>query len=134
MITTTTTNDMIVSCHIAYGKNGFPRSLTSSLYCWKTRRRSTIRSLATRVPPRRRTRQTRPAAAIRRRFRERTRSGCFLRPRRGGDTEAHDEVQVQPDERGYRPRNQQHVDRVEARQCVAVDVRPALQELGYERA
>ena len=46
-MTTMTTNDMIVSCHIAYGKNGFPRSLTSSLYCWKTRRRSTMRSLGT---------------------------------------------------------------------------------------
>ena len=42
MITITTTSDMIVSCSIAYGKNGFPRSLTSSLYCLKTRWRSTI--------------------------------------------------------------------------------------------
>ena len=33
MITMTTISDMTVSWNIAYGKNGFPRSLTSALYC-----------------------------------------------------------------------------------------------------
>ena len=47
MITITTTSDMIVSWSIAYGKNFFPRSLTSSLYWRKTLWRSSTRSLGT---------------------------------------------------------------------------------------
>src|SRR5690348_11802660 len=98
MITHTTTNDITVSCHIANGKNGFPRSLTSALYCWKTRRRSITRSLGTAVPPRARLHEAR-APAVRRLRRERPRAGGLLRPRRRRHAEPDHEVQVQPDQR-----------------------------------
>src|SRR4051812_13058825 len=133
MTTTTTTNDMTVSCHIAYGKNGFPRSLTSRLYCSKTRTRWTIRSSATDAASARcGTRQ----AGARRRGRRLDRPGAcrMLRPRRRGDAEAHDEVEVQTDQREDRARQEQHVYRVEAAQRVGVDVRAALEELREERS
>src|SRR5215510_9397520 len=116
-ITHTTTSDMIVSWSIAYGKNGFPRSLTSSLYCWKTRRRSTTRGLATIASARARPRHA-DAAAVTPVAVERPEAGCRLRPRRRRDAEAHDEVQVQADQRRDRAGKQQHVDRVEPRQRV----------------
>src|ERR1051325_6184384 len=120
MITHTTTTHMTVSCHIAYEKNGFPRFLTSSLYCWKTRRRSTTRSLAIRTPSRPRRHQT-GAAAVGGDGLERPGAGGLRRPRRRCDAEPDDEVQVQADQREDPARDEQHVDRVEARQGVGVD-------------
>src|SRR5215469_8336148 len=98
MITLTTTSDITVSWNIAYGKKGFPRSLTSSLYCWKTRRRSTTRSLATHVLARLRAHEP-GARAVRRDRLERAAAGGLLRPRRRGDTEADHQVEMQPDQR-----------------------------------
>ena len=119
MITATTTIDMIVSWSIAYGKNGFPRVLTSSLYCLKTLRCSSRRVGLPSAAP----------APVRGRLVERAGSGRFLRPRRRRDAEPDDEIEVQPDQGDDRARKQQHVQRVEARQRVAVDVGPALEEL-----
>ena len=62
----------------------------------------------------------------------RARPGGLLRPRRRGDAETDHEVHVQRDQPADRGGQDQHVDRVEAADRVAVDVRPALQELGYE--
>src|SRR4051812_23602122 len=111
MITATTTSDMIVSCSIAYGWNGFPRCLTSSLYCWNWRRRVSRRVLTGTRPPRARldesgARAVRAGAVLRV---GRPAAGRVLRPRRRGDAEADDEVEVQPDQRRDRAREQQHV-------------------------
>src|SRR4051794_23275525 len=107
MIKSTTTSDMIVSWSIAYGKNFFPRSLTSSLYCLKTRWRSWTRSLdatvalrpldavavdaapvrSVAVDPDGRAREAdaRAVRGCRRRRIARAAARCVLRPRGRGD-------------------------------------------------
>src|SRR5215467_1098983 len=130
-ITTTTTNDMIVSCHMANGKNGFPRSLTSSLYCLKTRWRSAIRSSAM-SGLLRGARCLRRARSVRPGRRQRAHPRGLLRPRRRRDAETNYEIDVQCDQPDDRRGQDQHVDRVEPADRVRVDERPALQELGYE--
>src|SRR6185437_8417209 len=130
MITITTASDMIVSWSIAYGKNGFPRSLTSSLYCLKTRWRSAIRSLAMcplldcGLGARGRACAVRPGSVGPRAVggrRKRAETGGRLRPRRRGHAQADHQVEVQRDQASYGGREDEHVDRVEAADRVRVD-------------
>src|SRR5262245_20314365 len=124
MITITTTSDMTVSWNIAYGKNFFPRDLTSALYWRKTRWRSTTLSLGT-LDSCAIGRHGRGAVAARPRAvglgLVRARARRVLRPRRRGHAEADHEVEVQRDQRDQPARDDEHVDRVEARQRVRVD-------------
>src|SRR3954452_3942874 len=54
------------------------------------------------------------------------------RPRRRGHAEADDEIEVQPDQREDRARDQEHVDRVETRQRLRADLSTALEERADE--
>src|SRR5947208_14464494 len=74
-----------------------------------------------------RSRVDEPAARYRRRFLALT-PGRFLRPRRRGHAEPHDEVEVQADQAEDRTRKQEHVDRVEADERRGPDLGAAAEE------
>src|SRR5918911_1342729 len=60
--------------------------------------------------------------------------GRLGRPRRRGDAEADDEVEVEGDQPDDRPGQEQNVQRVEAAERVAADLRAAAQERREKRA
>ena len=105
MMTITTTRLMTVSWNIACGKNDFPRVLTSSLYFANSRRRSSSEASSPSAPFRgpgaRGPARGRPLGRL---VLDPRRAGGLLRPRRRGDAEADDEVQVQADQRQDRAR------------------------------
>src|SRR6185437_5872934 len=59
--------------------------------------------------------------------------GVRLEPRRGGNAELGDQVEMGADQRGHGARDQEHVYRVEARQGGRVEVRATEQEVRQER-
>ncbi len=78
--------------------------------------------------------RTRPSGASDlARVAQRALARCLLRPGRRRDAEPDDEVKMEPDQRDDRARDHEHMNRVEPRQGVRVDVGAPLQELRDER-
>src|SRR3954454_23839491 len=104
---------MMLSLATAYGKNGLPLAFSSAYsrrYCsfsaWVISDR-VLDELVVRLG---------------------------LHPRRGRGAELGHEVDVRADQRRDRPRHEQHVDRVEARQRRPAELRAAAQEVAEVRA
>src|SRR5688572_12770565 len=109
MITTSTIAAMMESFSTAYGKNGFPwdfRIWYSRRYCSLSRAFTSASDVF---------------------LLERLGQLC-LQPWRSGGSQLHDQIQVDRDQRGDQDRDQQHVDRIEARQGRGAELRPGAQE------
>ena len=127
MITATTTRLMTVSWNIAHGKKGFAAPvdvLLVALELLAVFERGHVRFLSIGEPPFPRGRgSTRPSREAGRRSRPARSRPPPSDQGGGGDAETHHEVQVQADERNEPARDEQHVQRVEARKGVVADLR-----------
>ena len=123
MITPTTTRLITVSWNIAYGKNGFPVALDVLLVALVLARGArSIRGYSPSEPPRPAGPDEALSAARWRRRLVALAPGGVVRPRRRGDAEADDEIEVQADQREDRARDHEHVQRVELAQRVGADL------------